>query len=58
LKKRLTIIYYGDVNPELDNDLEKCLSKYGYRIWTSGYNLITDVRDLCFEIPKEVKDDN
>lgn len=36
------------INLELDKAIEKCLLKFGYLRWASGYDLKTNVRDLAF----------
>jgi len=54
----MKIIYKGEVNGKLDEDLEKVLKKHGYSRWASGYTFETDERDLAFEkknATKEIK---
>lgn len=44
-------VFYGGgkVNTELDEAIEKCLEKFGYYRWASGYDLNAEVRDLAFD---------
>lgn len=42
----IKIIYQGELNEELDKDIEKLIKKYGYEPVGSGYNFKTKERDI------------
>ena len=46
---KLKVYYNGELNRELDNAIERCLSKFNLSRWASGYDLVKNVRDLAFE---------
>lgn len=47
-EKHLKIFYEGDVNPNLEAELEKVLGTFGYKWWGSGMEIDSQVRDLAF----------
>lgn len=52
LKEGELKVYYrieGGIWPGLDDCLINALKEFGYEMWASGTNLITDVRDLAFD---------
>jgi len=54
----LKIIYKVEerLDRKLDDALEDCLKKLGWRRWASGYELETKERDLAFEkMPNDKK---
>jgi hypothetical protein len=52
----LKVYYSGNVDLELDQALEKCLSQFGFKRWASGCNIITGERDLAFDNNKKQQD--
>jgi hypothetical protein len=46
-KNTLKVYYKGNLNQELDEAIEKILSKFGYHRWASGMSC-ENVRDLAF----------
>lgn len=59
-KFEIKVSYNGDeIRAELDDAIEKCLAKFGFKRWASGYNLIDNKRDLAFDKEGfELKSDN
>ena len=49
-EQELRIYYNGKLDPELDDALRKTLSQFGYKGWASGYDLVSHVRDLAFDL--------
>lgn len=47
---QLKVIYQGDINTHLDQEIEKVVGAFGYVRLDSGYNLINNERDLAFEL--------
>jgi len=46
----IKVHYNGDeIRPKLDEALEECLAKFGFKRWASGYDLIDKIRDLAFD---------
>ena len=49
----LTIVYFKmSVDTGLDAIITEAMSKAGFVFRGSGYNMITEKRDLSFELPK------
>ena len=46
---KLTVLYDGRVDVELDDALIEALVGLGFEFYASGYNFERDVRDLAFE---------
>jgi len=38
-----------EINEELDEAIKDAMTGIGYEMWASGYDLVSDVRDLAFE---------
>lgn len=49
----MKIFYNGQANEKLDTAIEKLLEKFGYEFDSSGYNFLTEERDLQFELIKK-----
>lgn len=46
---RLSVVYVGEINTELDKALKECIEKFGYKWYAQGYDLDCDHRDIVFE---------
>ena len=54
-RQSITVIYEGDINPELDRLIEQALEKVGFHKWASGFG--GNERDIAFLVPeKEITD--
>lgn len=49
----IEVYYKGPLDKGIDQSIESCLEKLGYKMWASGYNLDEGVRVLNFD-----KDEN
>jgi len=47
-KTKLKIEYSGELNMELDAELEESMKKLGWELEGSGFDLRTKIRDLGF----------
>ena len=48
-EQELKIFYSGGLNTGLDQAIEKCLKRFGYKRWASGMDLETGTRNLAFD---------
>ncbi len=55
--KSIKVVYRGELNEQLDKDITEALQSAGFEWYAQGYNLLTNERDIAFDIPNhEVED--
>jgi hypothetical protein len=47
------VIYYGDINQELDDKIREVLEKSGFKWWAQGFNIKENKRDMTFDIDEK-----
>ena len=46
----IKVRYYNeDIDSELDKEIEEALGAIGYKCYGTGYHLVENYRELCFE---------
>ena len=47
--KTMKITYAGKIDKILDEKIISCFKKAGFKWYAQGFNLITNIRDICFD---------